>query len=58
MWLASNARSLGAFISASPRMARLFLLMVKEMVNLFCQKMAIAMGKAKYKYKGFYLYFY
>ena len=33
-------------------MARFFLIMVKEMVNMFCQKMAIAMGKARYRHKG------
>lgn len=51
-WLASKAISLGRFIASNPRMARFFLLMVKEMVNIFCQKMAIAIGKATYKYKG------
>ena len=51
-WLASKAISLGAFVAANPRMARFFLMMIKEMVNTFCQKMAIALGKARYKYKG------
>jgi hypothetical protein len=51
-WLASKAVSLGSFVASNPRMARFFLIMVKEMVNIFCQKMAIAWGKARYKYKG------
>jgi hypothetical protein len=51
-WLATKAVSLGSFVASNPRMARFFLIMVKEMVNMFCQKMAIAWGKARYKYKG------
>lgn len=51
-WLSSKAMTLGYFIASNPRMARFFLLMVKSMVEMFCQRMAISMGKVKYKYKN------
>ena len=51
-WLAGKALSLGTFIASNPRMARMFLIVVKGLVGVFCQRMAIMLGKAKYKYKG------
>ena len=51
-WLASKGMQLGQFIAQNPRTARFFLSIVKGLVNTFCQKMAISLGKARYKYKG------
>lgn len=51
-WLASKGMQLGQYIARNPRTARFFLIMIKGLVNTFCQKMAISLGKARYKYKG------
>ena len=52
-YLASQAISLGRFIVSSPKTARMMLFMVKGLIDTFCQKIAIFIGKARYKHKGY-----
>ena len=51
-WLVSISLSLGYFIVSNPRIARFFLIIVKRMIRVMCQKMAIAVGKATYQYRS------